>query len=289
MTRILVTGAGGQLGSELARAERPQDTAIVALVHEQLDITDASSVAIAIQTHQPDVVINCAAWTDVDGAEAQLEAAFAINATAPGVLAAECARCSVRLLHLSTDYVFDGRSREPIDEDAEPSPLSGYGRSKLAGEWAVQKAAPRHCIVRTSSLYGRHGPNFVLTMLQRAGIGDEPRVVADQVTAPTWTADLARALLRLVALNAEGVFHLTNAGNASWYDFAVAAINAAGYKTPVHAMTMAELIRPAARPQYSVLDNRRWRELGEPALPAWRQALTNYVHEVSDPALSRAS
>jgi dTDP-4-dehydrorhamnose reductase len=289
VTCILVTGAGGQLGSELARADCAPGIAIVALSRAQLDITDASSVAAAIHTQQPDVVINCAAWTDVDGAETHAEAAFAVNATGPGVLATECARGNVRLIHMSTDYVFDGRSREPIAEDTEPSPLSTYGRSKLAGEWAVQKAAPNHCIVRTSGLYGRQGPNFVLTMLQRAAAQEQLRVVADQVTAPTWTADLAAALLRLVALNAEGVFHLTNAGSTSWHDFAVAAVSAAGYATPVYAMSMAEVNRPATRPQYSVLDNRHWRELGEAPLRGWRHALTDYVNEVGNRALSRAS
>jgi dTDP-4-dehydrorhamnose reductase len=287
--RILVTGAAGMLGTDVCKAATDAGIEVLAYDRARLDITDTSAVEAAVRRVGPDVVINCAAWTDVDGAETHAEAAFAVNATGPGVLATECTRSNVRLIHMSTDYVFDGRSREPIAEDAEPSPLSTYGRSKLAGEWAVQKAAPDHCIVRTSGLYGRQGPNFVLTMLQRAAAQEQLRVVADQVTAPTWTADLAAALLRLVALNAEGVFHLTNAGSTSWHDFAVAAVSAAGYATPVYAMSMAEVNRPATRPQYSVLDNRHWRELGEAPLRGWRHALTDYVNEVGNRALSRAS
>jgi dTDP-4-dehydrorhamnose reductase len=279
MARILVTGAGGQLGNELASLQCADGRAIVALTRAQLDITDPASVAAAFQDHQPDVVINCAAWTDVDGAETHPEAAFAVNATGPRVVARECSRCDARLIHMSTDYVFDGCSPEPIDEDEQPSPASVYGKSKLAGEWEVQNAAPRHCIVRTSGLYGRDGPNFVLTILRRAAADEELRIVADQVTAPTSTADLAGALLRLVALNAEGTFHLTNGGRTTWHGFVMEALAVRGLTRSVQAVTTADLHRPAARPQSTVLDNRHWRVLGEPPLPHWRHALARYLQE----------
>lgn len=280
MTRVLVTGAGGQLGSELTRAEPPTGTVITALPEGECDITDAASVARALDRHEPHALINCGAWTDVDGAERHPDAAFAVNATGPAVLAAACARSGVLLVHVSTDYVFDGRSLDPIDEDAEPAPLSVYGRSKLAGEREVQARSPRHCIVRTSGLYGRDGPNFVLTVLRRAAAGEPLDVVADQSTSPTWTCDLARAVLRLIALDATGIFHLTNAGSTSWHRFAEAAVVAAGLSVPVRETTLATAGRGAARPQHSVLANRRWRLLGQQPLPPWETALAGYVDEL---------
>lgn len=277
MARILVTGAGGQLGGELSSTECTAGTVIVALRREQLDVTKASTVAAAIQAHEPDVVINCAAWTDVDGAETQPEQAFAVNATGPRLLARECARSGVRLIHLSSDYVFDGRATEPIGENEQPAPLSIYGSSKLAGEWEVRNAGTRHCIVRTSGLYGRDGPNFVLTILRRAAGAAELHVVADQVTAPTSTTDLARALLRLVELDAEGTFHLTNGGSTSWHGFAVETLARRGLRARVEPVSLVDVPRAASRPRYTVLDNERWRRLGEPPLTDWRTALARYV------------
>lgn len=277
MARILVTGAGGQLGGELSSAECTAGSVIVGLRRDQFDVTRASAVAAAIQAHEPDVVINCAAWTDVDGAETEHEEAFAVNATGPRLLARECARNEVRLIHLSSDYVFNGHSAEPIDEDEHPAPLSIYGRSKLAGEWEVRNAGPRHCIVRTSGLYGRDGPNFVLAILRHAAAAAEVHVVTDQVTAPTSTTDLARALLRLVELDVEGTFHLTNGGSTSWHGFAVETLARRGLTTRVEPVTLADIPRPAARPRYTVLDNRRWRSLGEPPLTHWRHALARYL------------
>lgn len=282
MTRILVTGAGGQLGSELTHATPPEGTVITAPPESECDITDASSVARALHGHEPDVLINCAAWTDVDGAERHADAAFAVNATGPAVLATACARNGVLLVHMSTDYVFDGRSRDPIDEDTPPAPLSVYGRSKLAGEREVQIRSPNHCIVRTSGLYGRNGPNFVLAVLQRAAAGELLDVVADQSTSPTWTRDLARAVLRLIALDARGVVHLTNTGSTTWHGFAKAAVAATGLAVPVRETTLATRSAGAARPQHSVLENRRWRLLGQPPLPPWEAALAGYVAELRE-------
>lgn len=280
MTRILVTGAGGQLGSELARGGPPDGGMIISASESDCDITDASAVARALQRHEPDVLINCAAWTNVDGAESNPDSAFAVNATGAAVLATECARCDVLMVHLSTDYVFDGRSPDPIDEDAAPAPLSVYGQSKLAGEREVQGRCPRHCIVRTSGLYGRDGPNFVLTVLQRAVTGEPLSVVADQSTSPTWTCDLARAILQLIALDVNGIVHLTNTGSTTWHGFANAAVAAAGLSVPVAGTTLAAVSRGAARPQHTVLDNRRWRLLGQAPLPHWETALAGYVDEL---------
>lgn len=282
MPRILVTGARGQLGGELAGIECADGTVIVALTRDQLDVTNESAVAAAMQTHQPHVVINCAAWTDVDGAESHPDAAFAVNAWGPRLLARACSRRGARLIHVSTDYVFDGRSSEPLDEDETPAPLSVYGRSKLAGEQEVRDAASGHCIVRTSGLYGREGPNFVLTILRRASEGAALRVVADQVTAPTATADLARALLRLAEREVGGTFHLTNGGSTSWYGFALEALAVCELRVPVTPVAMADGLRAAARPRCTLLDNRGWRDLGEPPLPHWRDALARYLATVRE-------
>ena len=282
MTKLLITGAGGQLGSELSLRAGASGVAAVGLRQAELDVTDRRAIARAMDEVRPTALVNCAAWTNVDAAETHRDQAFAVNATAPGLLAEECARRSVLLLHLSTDYVFDGERREPIPESATAAPLSAYGASKLAGEEAVRAVSDRHVIVRTSGLYGRDGPNFVLKVLRQAATGARLRVVTDQVTAPTWTGHLAPALLRLLELGANGTFHLTNAGSASWYEFAVVAVRCAGSTTPIRAITTADLPSAARRPQHSVLDNGAWRALGEPALPSWTAALRDYVDDLRE-------
>ena len=233
-----------------------------------------------IKASIPDVVINCAAWTRVDAAEDHEEEAEAVNATGAGIVAGECAAAGVRLCHMSTDYVFDGSATEPIDEDAAPNPQSAYGRTKLHGEEAVRAACADHLIVRTSWVYGRHGPNFVLTMLRLAAERPEVRVVDDQHGAPTWSGHLAPAVLRLTEIAPPGTYHLTNSGVTTWHGLALAAIRARGLATEVIPITTGEYPTPASRPAYSVLDNRRWRELGEPRLPGWQEALTTYLGEL---------
>lgn len=280
MPRILITGSGGQLGGDLAEHAQQLGLPVVPLTRAACDITNPSAVARMLETHRPDVLINCAAWTDVDGAETHAEAAFAVNATGPRVLAVACAARHVLLVHLSTDYVFDGASGLSLDEDAPPAPLSRYGAGKLAGEREVRAHAPRHLIVRTSGLYGRDGPNFVLKVLQRAAHGAQLRVVTDQVTSPTWTRHLADGLLRLIQGEATGTFHLTNSGRTSWHEFACAALDVAGYRIDVCPIMTAELVTAARRPQYAVLDNRAARLRGEPSLAPWYEALTAYIGEL---------
>ncbi len=181
------------------------------------------------------------------------------------------------LVHLSTDYVFDGSATTPVDEWEPPQPRSTYGASKLAGEEEVRHLARRHQVVRTSWLYGQRGPNFVLTMLRAAEQGTPLRVVSDQVGTPTWTGHLAPALLRLIARDVPGTFHLTNSGQVSWHGFAQAIFAAEGMATEVAAITTAEWPTAAPRPAYSVLDNRAWRLLGEDPLPDWRDGLHAYL------------
>jgi dTDP-4-dehydrorhamnose reductase len=277
-----VLGGSGQLGGDVVDAARRQGDFVSAPSHEACDITDSDAVERAITALRPDAVINCAGWTRVDAAEDHQSAAELLNASAAGIVADACAAAGVRLCHMSTDYVFDGTATEPVDESAVPAPRSAYGRSKLHGELAVRERCPDHLIVRTSWLFGRAGPNFVLTMLRLAAERSELRVVADQRGAPTWTGHLAPALLRLIEIGSPGTYHLTNSGIATWHDLALAAIRARGMDTEVIPITTAEYPTPASRPAYSVLDNRRWRELGEPPLPSWQAGLTSYLASLDD-------
>ena len=273
--RVLVLGAGGQLGRELVQCSSAHD--VVGLTRSACDITQPGDAERALQLHGPDAVINCAAWTKVDAAETQRDEAFRANAEGPRQLARACAAADVLLTHISTDYVFDGTATSPIPEDAPTRPVGVYGESKLAGENAIRELAPRHQIVRTSWLYGQDGPNFVLTMLRLGAERDKLRVVADQRGAPTWTGHLAPALLRLAEHGTPGTYHLTNSGETTWCDFARAIMQAAQLKARVEPTTTAEYGAPAPRPAYSVLDNGNWGKLGEPPLPSWQQGLTEYL------------
>ncbi|MGA7989079.1 MAG: dTDP-4-dehydrorhamnose reductase [Candidatus Dormiibacterota bacterium] len=275
--KYLVFGGSGQLGLDLTDEIRRGGGQVTALGHASGDVTNPAAVKQAIDASRPDAVINCAAWTRVDAAEDHEAEAELVNATGAGIVAAACAAAGVRLCHLSTDYVFDGLATEPIDEDAPTAPQSTYGRTKLHGEEAVRSTAPDHLIVRTGWLYGRQGPNFVVTMLRLAKERPEVRVVDDQHGGPTWTGHLAPALLRLIEIAPPGTYHLTNSGVTTWFELAVAAIRARGLNTAVVPITTAEYPTAATRPAYSVLDNRRWRELGEPPLPAWETGLAAYL------------
>jgi dTDP-4-dehydrorhamnose reductase len=275
--RILVTGGDGQLGRELFDIATASGHDVRATTRTTCDITDPAAVGSILEDANPEVLVNCAAWTKVDAAESHHDAAFSANAVGPRVLAAACARHDVLLVHLSTDYVFAGSATAPVDEWQVPRPRSTYGASKLAGEEEVRHLARRHQVVRTSWLYGRQGPNFVLTMLRAAEQGTPLRVVSDQVGTPTWTGHLAPALLRLIARDLPGTFHLTNSGQVSWHGFAEAIFAADGRAAEVAAITTAEWPTAAPRPAYSVLDNRAWRLLGEDPLPDWREGLQAYL------------
>ena len=270
-------GTPGQLGGDLLDEGARQGLEMVGRTQWECDITDGAAVERAIAEVRPDAVINGAAWTQVDAAEEHEAEAEAVNATGAGLVAASCASAGIRCCHVSTDYVFDGTATAPIPEDAVASPRSAYGRTKWHGEVAVRDRCPDHLIVRTSWLYGRQGPNFVLTMLRLAAERPELRVVADQRGAPTWTGHLAQAMLRLVGSAPAGTYHLTNSGVTTWYDFAVAIISARNLPTQVVPITTAEYPVAAPRPAYSVLDNRAWRELGELPLPEWQEGLRAYL------------
>jgi dTDP-4-dehydrorhamnose reductase len=278
--RVLVVGAGGQLGRELTGLTRHAHQ-VIGLTRAQCDITSVDAAVLALREHAPDAVINCAAWTKVDAAETEQDAAFRANAVGPRVLAQACEAAGVLLCHISTDYVFDGTATSPIPETARTNPLGVYGASKLAGEDAIREVTPQHQIVRTSWLYGQQGPNFVLTMLRLGAEREELRVVCDQRGAPTWTGHLAPALLRLVELGVPGTYHLSNAGETTWDAFAAAIMAAAGLRARITPITTAEYGAPAPRPGYSVLDNAAWRALGEPPLPHWQDGLRAYLAQSS--------
>jgi dTDP-4-dehydrorhamnose reductase len=280
--RILLTGGNGQLGRDLASAMTAAGHEVHSTVHADCDITDPDAVQATIDEVDPDVLVNCAAWNKVDAAESQSDAAFLVNAVGPRVLAGACGARRMLLVQLSTDYVFDGTATSPIDEWQCPNPRSIYGASKLAGESEVRTLARHHMVVRTSWLYGRDGPNFVLTMLRAMAQGRPLRVVSDQVGSPTWTGHLAPALLRMIERDIPGTFHLTNSGAVSWHGFAEAIVEAVGGSADIAAITTAEYPTAAHRPPYSVLDNRVWRLLGEKPLPHWLDGLHAYVAQLRD-------
>jgi len=276
--RIMVTGAGGQVGSEVA-AHLPHHD-VVALDHRACDLADRDSVEQAVASAAPAAVINCAAWTDVDGCEADPERAVLVNALGVRHLAAACARVGAHLVHVSTDYVFSGDKDGPYDEWDEPGPRSVYGRSKLGGEREVARHAGSWAIARTSWVFGRRGRNFVDTILARARKELPLRVVDDQRGCPTYAPDLAGALARLAVGRRPGIYHVTNAGACTWHDLAVAAVDLAGLDpSVVGTATTAELERPAPRPANSVLSGAAWTAAGLSPLRPWREALAERLAE----------
>jgi dTDP-4-dehydrorhamnose reductase len=275
VTRWLVTGAGGALGHDLVDLLTRSGETVVGLDHEALDVRDPSAVRAALDAHAPNVVLNAAAYTRVDDAESDEEAATRVNAEGPGFLAGWCAAHGAKLVHVSTDYVFDGSATEPYETDAQTAPLGAYGRSKLAGERAVLSAGGDCHVVRTAWLYGARGSSFIRTVGRRLLAGDSVNVVTDQRGAPTWTRPLAERLIALGASDAPaGTWHCSAAGEASWHDVAVELARLLGiYSTAVRPTTTAAFPRPAARPAYSVLSNRKWIDAGLPAMTDWREAL----------------
>jgi dTDP-4-dehydrorhamnose reductase len=275
--RLLITGAGGMLGQDVTSAARDAGLHVLAFTRRELDVTDASAVDRAMLREKPDVVINCAAWTDVDGAEASYAAAVKVNGEGAGNVARGADVVGAWTIHISSDYVFDGAKREPYVESDPTGPLSGYGRSKLAGELEVQRAAPdRHTIVRSSWLFGPGGACFPATMLRLGSERDELRVVDDQVGSPTFTGHLAQALVRLAtSAPPRGVVHLAGGGSCSWFELASELIRLAGLDCEVKPCGTAEMPRPAPRPAYSVLRSERY----PPglALPDWHEGVEHYL------------
>lgn len=284
---ILILGAGGQLGTDLMRSV-PEEHAVRGLTRAELDVCDRDALALQLSERSPELVINAAAYTAVDRAEEESEAAYAVNFHAVKALADLCQADGIRLVHLSTDFVFDGHADSPYPPDARPEPLSVYGKSKLAGESAVlDRMADKALVLRTAWVYASHGRNFALAMLERMRQGMDLRVVADQMGTPTWSRGLASAIWRALELGLTGLHHWTPAGTASWYDFTVAiqeealALGLLDAPTRITPITTAEYPTPATRPAYGVLDKTAtWEALG--GVPAhWREHLRGMLGELA--------
>lgn len=288
MTRIALIGSNGQLGFDIARLWpasilAQQGHELIALTHADLDITDLTMMRSVLHGVQPGFVINTAAFNLVDDGEAQPLEAFLVNGLAVKHLAETCRELGAVLVQLSTDYVFDGEKRTPYLESDAPSPISAYGVSKASGEHFLRYVLPdAHVLVRSSGLYGvagasGKGGNFVETMLRLAGQGQPLRVVNDQVCCPTYTLDLAEALLNVVGKAGRGTFHVTNAGSCTWFEFAAEIFSLLGMKPDLRPITSGEYAAPARRPAYSVLANERISALGVPQPRPWREALADYL------------
>jgi len=281
MSRFVLLGCRGMLARALSAELAARAEPHVGVDLPGVDIADPASVARLIADESPEVLLNAAAWTDVDGAESDPDAAARANVTGPRVLAEAAAKAGALLLHVSTDYVFGGTGIEPYAEDTPVAPRGVYAETKVAGEAAVRSSGCRHLIVRAAWLYAPWGRNFVRTILAAARGGRELRVVDDQRGSPTYAPDLARAILDLVESGAEGTLHAVNSGVATWHDLAAEAVKLAGIDVPVVRVSTSEYPRPAPRPAYSVLSTAKLETtLGRPMRP-WREALAECVAKLA--------
>ena len=281
--RVVIIGANGQLGTDLVKVM--QDWHIIPLTHADLDICDFVYTRKVLENAKPDIVINTAAFNRVDDCEEEVSKAFWVNAFAVRNLAQICADLDCVFVHISTNYVFDGQKREPYTEDDLPNPLSVYGASKLTGEYFARNICPRHFVIRTAGLYGvagsrAKGGNFVETMIRLAKEGKPIRVVNDQVLTPTYTKDLAEKIKELVQTEAYGLYHITNSGECSWYEFAAKVFEFLGLKPNFGPTTTVEYGARARRPAYSVLAQEKLKRLGLSDMRTWPEALAEYLREV---------
>ena len=297
MQKILLTGVNGQVGHALKT--KLTEYEVIALSREQLDLTKVHDIRRVVREIKPNVIINPAAYTEVDKAESEPELAFAINVTAAQILAEEAARLGAALIHFSTDYVYDGTKKTPYVEHDELNPVSIYGKSKLAGEAAIRAVGLPHLILRTSWVYGAYGKNFLKTILRLAAERDALRIVGDQVGAPTSSESIANAVVQLVDVwkptqeNQTGIYHLTNKGETSWYGFSCEIVNQynvlmSGKDWPalkvnvknIAAITTADYPTPAARPANSRLNNAKLKQVFDVELPAWPHALQQVMQSL---------
>jgi dTDP-4-dehydrorhamnose reductase len=287
--KILVTGADGQLGHELA-ALLGTHGFVEATRRATLDVASADAIVRAVRAFEPDLIVNAAAYTAVDLAEQRRDEAFAVNAHAPGVLAEEAKRSGATLIHFSTDYVFDGSATAPYREDAAAAPMSIYGASKLEGERRIGASGASALVFRTSWVYGLRGRNFLLTIRRLAAERDELRIVDDQIGVPNWCRTLARAVDRIVAIgpaalaDRAGLYHLSCRGQATWFDFARAIVGDSS-RPRIVPITTDQYPTPARRPPYSVLDTGRFERTFGFALPDWRSALAECLSAPAEPPL----
>ncbi|WP_405281305.1 dTDP-4-dehydrorhamnose reductase [Methanobrevibacter sp.] len=274
--KILITGSNGMLGHDLIDVLKDKHELILT-TSKSLDITDKDKVIEFISEKDPDVVINSAAYTDVDGCEENQDIAYAVNGEGVRNLALGCSKIDCPLVHVSTDYVFDGTARDPITEDGEIGPISVYGKSKLMGEEAILDILDKFFIIRTAWLYGINGGNFPKTMLELAKNHSEITVVYDEVGTPTYTPDLAYGISQLIETDYYGIYHLTNSGSCSWCEFARYIFEVADADVKVIPVTASEFARPAQRPHYSVLENKKWVDNGFEPLRDYKEAAKEYI------------
>jgi dTDP-4-dehydrorhamnose reductase len=275
--KVLLTGANGQLGQELVQQLKQTSMEIYHFTKSELDITNEVKVQKAVDGIQPDVIINAAAYTKVDLAETEEESAYAINGYAQRNLAVAAEKVGAKICYISTDYVFDGTGKTPYKEYDPCNPLGVYGKSKYVGEQLTQTLSSKYFIVRTSWVYGEFGQNFVKTMLKLAKERDELGVVYDQVGSPTYTVDLAEFILNLVQTNRYGIYHCTNSGTCSWYEFAQEIFDQSGLNIKVKPLTSEQFPRPATRPNYSVLDHMAIKLNGFTPMRHWKDGLAVYL------------
>lgn len=274
--KILITGSNGMLGHDLCEVLGDSHE-LIPTTSKTLDITDEQQVMEVICDKKPDIVINSAAYTNVDGCEENPDLAYAVNGSGVKNLALACRKIDCALLHVSTDYVFDGSATQPIPEDGEIGPISVYGKSKLKGEEAIIEILDKFFIVRTAWLYGINGGNFPKTMLELAKNHSEITVVYDEVGTPTYTPDLARGIADLIETDYYGIYHLTNSGSCSWCEFSRLIFELAGAEVNVVPVTASEFARPAPRPSYSVLKNKNWIDHGFKPLRDYKEAIKEYI------------
>jgi len=279
--KIVVLGAKGMLGSDVMDACRFAGIEAVGYDLPESDITGVNGGL--ERAGRCDWVINCAAYTDVDGAETEREKAFAINSDGAGRVAGWCRNAGVPMVHISTDYVFDGKAVKPYREDAPVNPLNIYGMSKLAGEKEVISSGAKCLIVRTQSLFGRNGRNFVQAIMSRLEKGDGPlKVVNDQSSSPTYTVHLAGAILRLLKTQKQGIVHVSAFGECTWYEFACAIAAIVRPGAEILPVTSGEYIRPARRPGYAVLDKALYRSWTGNEMPSWKEGLAEYLKQITN-------
>ena len=281
--KIIVAGSKGLLGREVVRVCAACDDEVIEtdVTPDKmvLDITDLDSITGILKSETPHWLINCAAYTDVDGCEEHEDIAFSLNAQGPQLLAQACERYGTKLLHISTDYVFDGEKSEPYTEEDAPHPISVYGRAKLAGEEGILKSMQDFIIVRPQWLFGPHGKNFVSTILGIARERDSINVVNDQWGSPTYSKDLAKALRRLIDRDARGVYHVCNRGRATWFDLAKKAVEIMELDTKVVPVATSEFPRPAPRPKNSLLSTKKFTDVTGKLMPIWQISLQHYIKE----------
>ena len=274
--KILITGSNGMLGHDLGSVLKKEHD-LVLTTSKTLDITDKDKTMDFICDAKPDIVINSAAYTDVDGCEENSDLAFGVNGHGVRNLALACREIDCPLLHISTDYIFNGKNDRPWIEDDEIGPISVYGKSKLEGEQAILEILDKYFIVRTAWLYGINGRNFPKTMLELAKDHSEITVVYDEVGSPTYSLDLARGISQLIETDYYGIYHLTNSGSCSWCEFARYIFEIADADVNVIPVTASEFARPAPRPSYSVLENKNWIEKGFKPLRSYKEAIRDYI------------